>query len=381
MPKFKQKIVTSRNVDEVKKDFSIPIASFRTPAPNFASQKHYDLLSQLHGGWKVGHWKDFIREGETVETPSAFSVFEISEGTVLCRGITFDKEHIYTLDFFDLPNAEEMQLDRIHEVPAILNLCAKAMDYHNFMIETVPRLILCKSLLDEHGDDLRVLSYYSPKLRYVREVISALDLNPENFVDMREEWDEAAWRGEKVFLPFAHPRDPRVVRYDSPTPWYTNPEHISLTRKTLLSALDVTKEQDELIIYISRNDVRDRRTGRQVRNEDEIIEHLRGRFGDKLYEFQGERHNLQATKDLFSRARAVIGPHGGAFCNLLFAPSSTKVVEFLPARNPTQFYYSLTSCLEMDYWPLPIEGAAHGNDLTVALDEFDMILSEAELIG
>lgn len=68
----------------------------------------------------------------------------------------------------------------------------------------------------------------------------------------------------------------------------------------------------------------------------------------------------ERARDLFRRAIAVVGPHGGGFSNLVFAKPGTLVVEFIPlfefsretkGGRPSKFvYYGLAQACGMDYW-------------------------------
>jgi capsular polysaccharide biosynthesis protein len=64
------------------------------------------------------------------------------------------------------------------------------------------------------------------------------------------------------------------------------------------------------------------------------------------------------AEELVRRARIVLGPHGGAFANLVFAQPGTKVIEFVPRRELVSgprserlsMYYGLAQAASLDYW-------------------------------
>jgi len=66
------------------------------------------------------------------------------------------------------------------------------------------------------------------------------------------------------------------------------------------------------------------------------------------------------SRDLFRRALMIIGPHGGAFSNMVFSKPGTVVVEFLPMYNFSQrgspertskfVYYGLSQACGHRYW-------------------------------
>lgn len=75
-------------------------------------------------------------------------------------------------------------------------------------------------------------------------------------------------------------------------------------------------------------------SGRRIVNEPELEIHLQKVATDAGYQYLSFFHTdyttLEKTLELWSTAAVVIGPHGGAFANIAFAPKGTIVIEFLP---------------------------------------------------
>lgn len=82
---------------------------------------------------------------------------------------------------------------------------------------------------------------------------------------------------------------------------------------------------------------------RHVLNEDVLVKHINmlleemAAEGGEKYTLQIFQHrdmpHLNATIAYFNtQARALIGPHGGAFYNQIFCASNTLLVEFFPYR-------------------------------------------------
>ena len=69
-------------------------------------------------------------------------------------------------------------------------------------------------------------------------------------------------------------------------------------------------------------------------NEQEVERYLQRFAKERGFEFvlfyHAEYDSLQKTMELWSSAAIVVGPHGGAFANIAFAPKGTLVMEFLP---------------------------------------------------
>lgn len=72
--------------------------------------------------------------------------------------------------------------------------------------------------------------------------------------------------------------------------------------------------QERIIVVIDRND----RTVRRLGNHAQLVAALKLSFNTfSVREFTGSKMPLEDARSLFSRACAVIGPHGGAFMNMV----------------------------------------------------------------
>lgn len=112
-------------------------------------------------------------------------------------------------------------------------------------------------------------------------------------------------------------------------------------------------EQD-LVLYLDRPpDVI-----RSVANRDALLEAIRKRL-------RGTSHRLEifrargpgADRALFERAKVIVGPHGGAFANAIFARPGAHVVEFLPiyrlyreGAQPRPVFWGLAQGCGLEYW-------------------------------
>ncbi|MDD3151217.1 MAG: glycosyltransferase 61 family protein, partial [Candidatus Gastranaerophilales bacterium] len=92
-------------------------------------------------------------------------------------------------------------------------------------------------------------------------------------------------------------------------------------REKFVSQVEKTKPKK---IYISRNSTK-KSAYRKVLNEDEILKCLESK-GFKSYKL--EDIPLKEQVELFANAEIIVSPHGAGLTNLVFCPSSTKVVEF-----------------------------------------------------
>lgn len=354
--------------------------------PRFACAEHRELLRPIHGSWDAGHWRDFIDRGQVVVHPQEQAILAFPQARLLSTGLIFDADRLYTLDYFHVPEKLPSSAPQANHFPTLLSLIWRSPpDYNHFVIETLPRLLLCHEVIRRHDGALRIPWYYDLSTPFVEQYLRLLDLDHLPF--MTTTWDPVeVFAAETVLLPFCYPRDPRTVAHNDPVAWYPLPRDLHALRIAAFGRLRANSNESRqgIVIYASRRDVARREGdtrvgsgggGRGVVNEEEILLLLRQRYGEGLVVFAGSDWDVKSTIELFTRARLVIGPHGGAFVNTVFSPADTALVEFLPALQPTQHYYRTSACLGQHYWPLPIRGREHKDRLEVPISELLPILN------
>ena len=114
----------------------------------------------------------------------------------------------------------------------------------------------------------------------------------------------------------------------------TPPLHPNLWHKVRLElGVEVhnsVRHSEGYVLYVSRKGTRN--YGRNILNEDEIIEYLTHRYGDAIQIIQKPK-SIYSTKDLFRNARILLGVHGGALYNLMFCPKWTEIIEIMPTES------------------------------------------------
>lgn len=110
------------------------------------------------------------------------------------------------------------------------------------------------------------------------------------------------------------------------------------------------EDAERIKLYISRP----KGVRRGVSNEDELLPILE-KFGYTIQAMEGLSVAEQAG--LFSKAKTLISPHGGALTNMVFAPSGCKVVELF-GRHVYPYYYGLASVCGHEYHTI-LENAEH----------------------
>ena len=134
-------------------------------------------------------------------------------------------------------------------------------------------------------------------------------------------------------------------------------------------------DQQDLLIYLGRKGVR------SVIHEQQLLAELNDiaiKAGCKLHEFKASG-DFDIDLSIMKRARLVMGPHGGAFANILFCQPGTKVVEFLPiyelinhphtcGRN----YWGIAQAAGLEYWTFSPE--------EFDFDKNEMVIDSVKLI-
>ena len=163
-------------------------------------------------------------------------------------------------------------------------------------------------------------------------------------------------------------------------PWLFSEAHNRLIR----GFEDHNKRLDKLIILLTRN--RSRKGGRRMLNMEYFISYLRGRYGHRLYTFHGNLTFSDSVK-LFQRAHMVIGVHGGAFYNIIFAPHSTHIVELMPTTSegevmPTYIghtiFWAISEMLNQSYWRINSTPTDSLGNIKVDIRKIEKVLDKID---
>lgn len=91
------------------------------------------------------------------------------------------------------------------------------------------------------------------------------------------------------------------------------------------------------ILYFTRNSGPGVKHGRNVLNEDAVIQFLRERYSSSKVVVinPNEAESVDELIVMMQDTQLIVGVHGGALYNVMLAPSSTKVVEMMPVHPDT----------------------------------------------
>jgi hypothetical protein len=87
------------------------------------------------------------------------------------------------------------------------------------------------------------------------------------------------------------------------------------------------------IVLVSRSSADPGKPARMIYNQGDLEAALSAKFGDQFVVFHSGATGIAQAVALFERATLVIGSHGGAMYNALWASRDCKIVEILPLRN------------------------------------------------
>ncbi len=126
------------------------------------------------------------------------------------------------------------------------------------------------------------------------------------------------------------------------------------------------------VILLTRVDSNN--SGRTMLNYNRVHSVLKKRYGDRLVVFKGG-YNLSKSMEIFSKARIIIGVHGGAFYNLNFSPSDAHIVEIWPTlegHKPVphvahSIFWLMSNLIGQTYWRLHEPARDDWGDVNVDL--------------
>lgn len=167
-----------------------------------------------------------------------------------------------------------------------------------------------------------------------------------------------------------------------------HPEFWQIARRMLGVPEDLSLPVHQAsVILLTR--ARQRNPGRTMTNSKDVLHFLLHRYGSSnVVLFQGG-YNLTKSIDIFRKAKIIIGVHGGALYNVLYAPKGTHLIEIMPTGPNGDIrrglahtiFWSLTTMLEQPYWRVcekPLTGAGNVqlniSKLKTILDKIDLKL-------
>jgi hypothetical protein len=217
--------------------------------------------------------------------------------------------------------------------------------FYHWLIETLPRVFI----IMKYETD-KTIPILVPDKPFVHDAI--------NVIDPEHKWNFVYCANTDSFIiKTVKLIDwPTVEKYNVASKEFLAPKIvIDILREGLKLSNNPIKDQ---IIWLSR---RSDGGNRNVLNEDTVIKTIQDHidsYGSKytLTKFIPEDYTYKDTRDLFGRAKAVIGVHGGAFSNIVYCDPGTSIIEFKMLEDYYKYYFlHLSDCCGLPYYPIQLD--------------------------
>lgn len=230
--------------------------------------------------------------------------------------------------------------------------------FHHWFFEVLPKLYWFEQLR-ERTDTLPKLITHSPLAEYQRQSLARMGYD----ADMVIEHPHQHTAVERLLIP-PHPIRLLANQYNS------LPTQLKWVGDRLTADIDTSATEFSDRIYVSRADA-DRRL---VVNETEIVDKLEA-YGFESYE--PGRYSVDEQMEMFHNADIIVGPHGLAYTNLLYAADAT-VVECFPEGGATATYFVAATELDLEYECL--EGPTADDGIHIRDRDKNFTISPEQLI-
>lgn len=299
-------------------------------------------------------------------TPLASFILTIGEGYVAPNGLVFDTNAVYRNAkwYYETPPDS---LPIVHEEQLITFIQLWSDGFIHFTFDTLPRLNFAYDLICKEPN----LSILVPDSPFITQVLKSLDIDSSRIIPQRK---DHVYSADTVFYPH----------------FYNNglPQKMGLLPQGSLGKVreklsgPYARPRDQ-IVYLKRR----QNFTRSVQNEETLLNKIRKYLKKSLTLTVFEPDNdWTKDKEIMKCARVVLGPHGGAWSNIMFCKENTDVIEFLPLAtlreqglNERPCYYGLSNALNLKYWTIePANFDFEKPGMVVPVDE---LLSVLEQIG
>ena len=223
----------------------------------------------------------------------------------------------------------------------------EGLSFQHFLDGVVPKLVQLREIIQTEKDAIYVMDHGILD-KMPQKLLMRLGINLSQLKSINEvPWTGSIAHVKKLILacqvPPLHPQLWRKAQEMFDLPWL-NPEW---------------KQTRHIVLYLSRNEGT-RNSGRQVVNENVLLSTIKPIIEEKNYELvifnSKEFGNLDVLFSFLANVDVIMGPHGGAFYNMLFMRRETTVIEFTPS-NPS--FHSIYNAVHMIVY---LQAALLGNN-------------------
>ena len=260
-------------------------------------------------------------------------------------GTAYDGSRIFNLHGQFAPRVSAPAETSRHDV-LFTTLQRFGATYYHYHAETLPKLLLAR-VVRETRPSVRVL-IHRPQGAFARRFLELLALD-----------DSALELTPPDAMNSCAPDAPRCAHFCASTLLLPSParqgfpghDALATVRAFALGALGVSpppRAERRTVVILGRRRARLRRWA----NEAACVDAVTRAFPDEevvLYPDEGLPTDEMVR--IFARAKLIVGPHGGAFTGIIFAPPGTTVLE-VDTNGTTWCYRHIAGALSLDYRPL-----------------------------
>lgn len=302
------------------------------------------------------------------QTPQASFILKVTDGFVAPDGLVFNSYACYrNAKWYYKPLPDYLPLTHFDRLITFLQLWSNG--FVHFSFDTLPRINLAYDMICQE-QDIKILI---PDRPFIFQLFDTLDIDPKRIVIQK---------GDHVY-------SANIVYYPH---FYSGgrPHKMGLIP---IGGLDKVREKisgpfshaDDHVLYLKRND----NGSRSVENETELFNSIQKHLRDDLiFRIFQPDNDWRKDKEVMKRARVVLGPHGGAWSNIIFCKEGTDVVEFIPlvtmkekGVNERPCYYGLSNALKLKYWCIEPENFEFDNSKVKMRVHVEDLLSVLRKIG
>jgi capsular polysaccharide biosynthesis protein len=276
-----------------------------------------------------GHW--VFRHAATADLPAQYTL-EIDRGlvvgdygAVVTPGHRLDFE---TSEYFGIETWREHpvflrpRLPRVEDVAgsmAVLATRGGSINYYHFVVDVLPRLAVLEACLPDTKPD----AFYLPSAtRYQQELVELIGLDSATIVETGK---HRAVRAEHLLVP------------SLPNPNELAPGWLVSWLRDRLPA--VATDDKPRRIYVTRGD---RPHTRRLDTEPGVWPGLEGHGFTRV---DPGTMSVRDQIDLFAAADVIVGVHGAALTNLLFAKPGVRVLELFAPAYLKHCFWSITESI------------------------------------
>lgn len=210
-----------------------------------------------------------------------------------------------------------------------LLLTGRGGGFHHWFYEVLPKLWWYERLKDRTGRSPKIVTHSPLEEYHVR----SLELLGYDMDEVVQHPNRRSAVGRLYVAP--HP-----IRLKG-NQLQALPSQLKWVGERIRSGVGTGGDRFAKRVYVSRRDA-DRR---RVVNEDALMEEL-SEYGFERYE--PGRLSFEDQVRLFANAEVIVGPHGKAYTNLIYAEDST-LIELFPENGATETYFVATEELDLGY--------------------------------